>query len=92
MPKYKWPFPDCTFETDDVQDYLAAVLISVHSMGTHTATASSASGNATAKVEKSAALLYPQQAQVRTGHTSSPDGKTMLMQQKSQAKIRLSNC
>ena len=91
MPKYKCPFPDFTFETDDVQDPLAAVLISVHSTGTHTAAAPSTSGNAAAKVEKSAALLYPQQAQARTGHISSPDGKTMLMQQKSQAKIRLSN-
>ena len=52
MPQYKCPFPDCTFETDDVQDSLAAVLISVHSAGTHTAATPSRSGNAAAKVEK----------------------------------------
>ena len=45
------PFPDCTFETDDVQHSLAAVLISVHSTGTHTAAAPSTSGNAAARVE-----------------------------------------
>ena len=52
MPGYKCPLLDCTFETDDVQDSLAAVLISVHSTGTHTAAAPSTSGNAAAKVEK----------------------------------------
>ena len=52
MPRYKRPFPDCTFETDDAQDSLAAVLISVHSTGTHTVAAPSTSGNAAAKVEK----------------------------------------
>ena len=52
MPRYKCPFPDCTFETDDVQDSLAAVLISVHSAGTQTAAAPSTGGNVAAKVEK----------------------------------------
>ena len=52
MPKYKCPFPDCTFETDDAQYSLAAVLISVHSMRTHTVAAPSTNGNAAAKVEK----------------------------------------
>ena len=60
-------------------------------MGTHTAAALSMSGNAAAKIKKSVALINPQQAQARTGPTSSPDGKTMLMQQKSLAKIRSSN-
>ena len=45
-------FPNCTFETDDVQDSLAAVLTSVHSTGTHTVAAPSTNGNAAAKVEK----------------------------------------
>ena len=35
--KYKCPFPECTFETEEVTDVLAAVLLSVHSAGTHTA-------------------------------------------------------
>ena len=52
MPKHKCPFPDYIFETDDVQDSLAAVLIPVHSVGTHTVAAPSMSGNAAAKVEQ----------------------------------------
>ena len=52
MPRYKCLFPDRTFETDDVQDSLAAVLISVHSAGTHTVAAPPTSGNAAVKVEK----------------------------------------
>ena len=47
MPKHKCPFPQCTYETDNVEDSLAAVLISVHSNGTHTTTT-----QATAKAEK----------------------------------------
>ena len=39
--------------------------------------------------KKSAALLYPQQAQVRTGPTFLPDGKTMLMQQKITGKDKV---
>ena len=35
--KYKCPFPECTFETEEVTDALATVLLSVHSAGTHTA-------------------------------------------------------
>ncbi|KAK3704765.1 hypothetical protein QZH41_000934 [Actinostola sp. cb2023] len=52
MPKYQCPFPDCTYETEDVADSLAAVLISVHSSGTHTANATSTSGNGAAKIER----------------------------------------
>ena len=37
MPQHNYPFPECTYETDNVEDALAAVLISVHSAGTHTA-------------------------------------------------------
>ena len=35
--KHKCPFPECTYETEEVTDALAAVLLSVHSSGTHTA-------------------------------------------------------
>jgi hypothetical protein len=35
VPKYKCPFPECTYETEDVEDSLAAVLITIHSSGTH---------------------------------------------------------
>lgn len=35
--KHRCPFPECTYETDEVTDKLAAVLLSVHSSGTYTA-------------------------------------------------------
>jgi len=48
--KYKCPFPECTYETEEVTDTLAAVLLSVPSQCTHTApgvtdTAPSAASN-----------------------------------------------
>ena len=51
MPKYQCPFPECTYETEDVKDELAAMLLLVHSTGTHTASPASAAPAAT-KVEK----------------------------------------
>ena len=51
MPKYQCLFPECTYETEDVKDELAAVLLSVHSTGTHTASPASAAP-AAARVEK----------------------------------------
>lgn len=39
MLKYKCPLPSCTYETAGVTDELAAVLLSVHSTGMHTAPA-----------------------------------------------------
>ena len=51
MPKYQCPFPECTYETENVKDELAAVLLSVHSTGIHTASPASAAW-AAAKVEK----------------------------------------
>ncbi len=53
MPKYKCPFPACDYETEDVTDELAAVLISVHSKGAHSpAPTTTATSNWTAKIEK----------------------------------------
>ena len=51
IPKYQCPFPECTYETEDVKDEVAAVLLSVHSTGTHAASPTSAAP-ATGKVEK----------------------------------------
>ena len=51
MPKYQCPFPECTYETENVKDELAAVLLSVHSTGIHTASLASAAP-AAAKVVK----------------------------------------
>jgi hypothetical protein len=52
MPKYKCPFPDCTYETADVEDTLAATLISVHATGTHTAIAPASANINAAKIER----------------------------------------
>ena len=52
MPKYKCPFPECTYETEDVEDALAAVLISVHSSGTHTSATTNSQHTNAAKIEK----------------------------------------
>ena len=35
--KHRYPFPECAYETEEVTDVLAAVLLSVHSSGMHTA-------------------------------------------------------
>ena len=50
MPKHKCPFPECTYETDDVEDGLAAVLLTVHSNGTHLPITTST--QPTAKIER----------------------------------------
>ncbi|XP_028411560.1 uncharacterized protein LOC114534203 isoform X2 [Dendronephthya gigantea] len=35
MPSHRCPYPDCEYETADVEDALAAVLLTVHSNGSH---------------------------------------------------------
>ena len=50
MPKHKCPFSECTYETDDVEDGLAAVLLTVHSNGTHLPITTST--QPTAKIER----------------------------------------
>ena len=52
MPKYKCPFPACDYETGDVSDELAVVLISLHSKGSHSTPPANASHKSAAKVEK----------------------------------------
>ncbi|KAK3737416.1 hypothetical protein QZH41_000674 [Actinostola sp. cb2023] len=52
MPKHQCPFPDCTYETADVTDELAAILISIHSTGSHTAPAAATTTNFPAKFER----------------------------------------
>ena len=52
MPKYQCPFPDCTYETTDLEDALAAVLISVHSNGTHVAPPTHPQQTHAAKIER----------------------------------------
>ena len=53
MPKHRCPYPECEYETEDVNDELAAVLLTVHSNGTHVQTTSQPATQATtAKVEK----------------------------------------
>ena len=87
MPKYKCPFPACEYETGDVADALAAVLISVHSTGTHTTTPTApTASNPTAKIEKViAAQQFPAQDRAKNGLTSSHAGMITLRQPKSTA-------
>ena len=52
MPKYKCPFLECTYETEDVEDALAVVLISVHSNGTHVEAPTTSQRTIAAKIER----------------------------------------
>ena len=52
MPKHKCPFPECVYETEDVGDELAAVLISVHAKGAHTSPPADGTSSQTARIEK----------------------------------------
>ena len=52
MPKNRYPIPDCEYERADVEDALAAVFISVHLSGTHTAATTAPHLGAMTKVEK----------------------------------------
>ena len=52
MPKYKCPFTECKYETEDVEDALAAVLILVHSNGTHVAAPTTSHRTIAAKIER----------------------------------------
>ena len=53
MTKIKCPFPDCEYETEDVQDQLAATLLTIHASGMHTPAASTSSNQTmAAQVEK----------------------------------------
>ena len=38
MPKFSCPLPDCTFETEDLNEAVAAVMPTVHANATHTTT------------------------------------------------------
>ena len=50
MPKHKCPFPDCTYETEDISDEVAVVMITVHNSGVHTNTTTTTTQSC--KVEK----------------------------------------
>ena len=55
MPKYKYPYPHCTYETDEAEGQLAAVLLCIHSAGAHNspqANTSISNPAATAKIER----------------------------------------
>ena len=51
MPKHQCPIPDCTYETEDISEGLAAVMLTVHANGTHTSTGTP-SQNKTEKVRR----------------------------------------
>ena len=56
MPKYKCPFPECIYKTENVEDALVAILLSVHSKGTHMSAlinrTATTQHSQTAKIEK----------------------------------------
>lgn len=52
MPKYRCPFPDCTYETEDVTDALATVMITIHNNGVHTNTPASTQAHKVDKVKR----------------------------------------
>ena len=35
MPRFKCPFPACSYETDDLTELLAAVMLTIHNNGEH---------------------------------------------------------
>ena len=93
MPKHKCPFPNCTYETADVEDALAAVLISVHSTGTHTATApppASAGVNA-AKIDRVRRPIISTAGSSEDWSYFLTRCRTISMQGKSPAKTMSSN-
>ncbi len=49
MPKHRCPYPDCMYETEDISDELAIVMITIHNKGTH---ADTSAPPQTCKVEK----------------------------------------
>ena len=57
--KYKCPFPNGTYETEEVTDVLAAILLSVHSTGTHTATGVAAAVPSVAANTKLEKIQHP---------------------------------
>ncbi|CAB4033724.1 Transposon Ty3-I Gag-Pol poly [Paramuricea clavata] len=52
MPKHKCPFPKCTYETEDISDELAVVMITIHNTGAHTNTPAPTQLTQTCKVER----------------------------------------
>ena len=52
MPKHRCPYPECIYETDDVEDALAAVLLTVHSNGSHTNTPATTTASKAEKVKR----------------------------------------
>ena len=57
--KHKCPFPKRTYETDEVEDALAAVLLLVHSSGTHTASGHAAAAPGVTPNTKLEEVLSP---------------------------------
>ena len=79
--------PLCDYETDDVSDTIAAVLLSTHAISHQPgATASSA------KVEMVSARLFHQQEHPRTGTTSSQGGVITSRRPRLLGRTRSYNC
>lgn len=93
MPKYQCPFPSCTYETEDVKDELAAVLLSVHSTGTHIAPpATSTLTTQQLRSRGYGAPRYLLQGQVKSGPTFSLAGRITWKRLKLRERTRSYNC
>ena len=53
MPKFSCPLPDCTFETEDLNEAVAAVMLTIHANATHTNTGSPSQAHKTEKIRRS---------------------------------------
>ena len=65
MPRYKCPYPECTYETDEAEGQLAATLLSIHSAGAHNHT--QVGGGATNATSQSQNRESPTPNSVRSG-------------------------
>ena len=81
MPKIQCPYPKCTYETEDVSNALAAVLLSVHSAGAHDTHATQVTATqqqtptTTARVEKVRRATISTAGTGEVGHILSLVGK-----------------
>ena len=86
MPKHRCPFPDCTYETEDITGQLAAVMLTVHNNGVHTNKLTPAPAH---KVEKVKRPTISAESPAKRGHTSRHNGKNTPKPQKIDGKEKV---
>ena len=52
MPKHRCPYPECVYETDDVEEALAAELLTVHSNRSHSNNPATTTASKAGKVKR----------------------------------------